>query len=167
LVRKTVNISVNTTANAASAHTHDSQPTDLTLSHVSPAPLRSRQNSSAKNVKATKPVMYIVSLVAKPSAISAPIAGGPQKPRPVEEAEHHHQQREADRREVDVLAGEAREVEVRRPDRQQHRGRERRHAPELLAQEVRHRDHRGAHQRGRQPGGEVGVAEEREQPAVR
>ena len=125
-------------------------------------PCRSRQNSSAKNVNATKPVMYIVSLVAKPSAISAPISARPPAPRPVEEAEHHHQQREADRREVDVLAGEAREVEVRRPDRQQHGRREGRHAPELVAQEVRHRDHRGAHQRGRQPGGEVGVAEERE-----
>src|SRR4051795_5770896 len=76
LVRKTVNISVKTTAKAASAHTHDSQPTDFTRAQVSPPPLRSRQNSSAKNVKATKPVMYIVSLVAKPSAISAPIAGG-------------------------------------------------------------------------------------------
>ena len=74
-----MNISVNTIANAASAHTQDSQPTDLTRSQVSPAPLRSRQNSSAKNVNATKPVMYIVSLVAKPSAISAPIAGGYQK----------------------------------------------------------------------------------------
>ena len=69
-----MNISVKTTANAASAHTQDSQPTDLTLAHVSPPPLRSRQNSSTKNVNATKPVMYIVSLVAKPSAISAPIS---------------------------------------------------------------------------------------------
>ena len=73
-----MNISVNTAANAASAHTHASQPTDATRAHVSPRPPRSRQNSRAKNVKATKPVMYIVSLVAKPSAISAPIAGGPQ-----------------------------------------------------------------------------------------
>ena len=71
-----MNISVKTPANAASAHTHASQPTDSTFAHVSPPLFRSRQNSSTKNVKATKPVMYIVSLTAKPSAISAPISAG-------------------------------------------------------------------------------------------
>ena len=157
-----MNISVNTIANAASAHTQDSQPTDLTRSHVSPAAvaLAPEQQREERERDEAGDVHRLLGREAerdqRPDRRRLPEA------RPVEEAEHHHQQREADRREVDVLAGEAREVEVRRPDRQQHGRRERRHAPELVAQEVRHRDHRGAHQRGRQPGGEVGVAEERE-----
>jgi hypothetical protein len=75
LVRKTVKSSVNVAANAASAHTQASQPTDLSFAHVSP-PRPSRRSSPAKNVNATKPVMYIVSFVAKPAAISAPTTAG-------------------------------------------------------------------------------------------
>src|SRR3712207_7798321 len=64
-VRKTVKSSVNVAAKAASAHTHASHPTERSAVRVGP-PRPSRSSSIAKNVKATKPVMYIVSLVAKP-----------------------------------------------------------------------------------------------------
>ena len=73
-----MNSSVKVAANAASAHTHASQPTERSFARVSP-PRPSRSSSTAKNVNATKPVMYIVSLVAKPSAISAPTAAGCQR----------------------------------------------------------------------------------------
>ena len=70
-----MNISVNVTAKAASAHTHASQPTERRAARVGP-PRPSRSSRIAKNVKATKPAMYIVSFVAKPRAISAPISAG-------------------------------------------------------------------------------------------
>ncbi len=80
--------------------------------------------------------------------------------RAVEEAEYHHQQRERDARDVDVLTGEAAEVQVRRPDGEQRAGRERGDAAEHAAQQPAERDHPGAHQRRRQARREVRVAEQ-------
>ena len=73
-----MNISVKVAAKAASAHTHASQPTERRAVRVGP-PRPSRRSRIAKKVNATKPAMYIVSFVAKPSAISAPISAGCQR----------------------------------------------------------------------------------------
>ena len=138
--------SVKVAANAASAHTHASQPTERTAAaRLAAAALAQEQEHEERERHEAGDVHRLLRREAerdqRPDQRRVPA------PRPVEEAEHDHQQREADRREVDVLAGEAREVQVGRPDREQHRGGEGGHAPELAAQEVGHRDHRGAHQR--------------------
>jgi hypothetical protein len=80
--------------------------------------------------------------------------------RAVEEPERDRQQRERDARDVDVLAREPAVVEVGGPERERGGGGERADPADVAAQERRERDHRGAHQRGREPRGEVGVAEQ-------
>jgi hypothetical protein len=77
----------------------------------------------------------------------------------VDPAPDHHDQRERDGGEVDVLAGEAAEVEIARAEGEEHRRGERAEAAEVAAQAPAQRDHRRAHERGGQAGGEVRVAE--------
>ncbi len=80
--------------------------------------------------------------------------------RALEEAEGDHEQRERDRREVDVLAGEAREVQEGGPEGEQRGGGEGADAADLPAQQVGERDHQRPHQRRGEPGAEVRVAEQ-------
>ena len=82
--------------------------------------------------------------------------------RPVEEAEGDDHQREGDGREVDVLAREAREVQVRRAEGERRGGREGADPAELAAQQVGEGHHQRAHQHRGEPGREVAVAEDRE-----
>ena len=80
--------------------------------------------------------------------------------RAVEEAEHHGEQPQRDARDVDVLAREAAEVQVGRPDGEQGRRGERGEAAEEGAQQPADRDHAGAHERRREARREVRVAEQ-------
>ena len=82
--------------------------------------------------------------------------------RAVEEAEGDDEHRERDGGDVDVLAREAREVQVRRADGEEGGGGERRDAAQLSPQAVEQRNHQRAHQRGGEARREVRVPEQHE-----
>ena len=83
-----------------------------------------------------------------------------QRARLVQEAEAGDGERQRHGREVDVLAREAAVVEDARADGEDDAGAQRGRAADLAAQEVGEGHQRDPHQGGREPGGEVAVAQQ-------
>ena len=91
-------------------------------------------SATRKNEPITKTVMNVVSLVANDGARQSADQRRVVLARPLQEAPDGDEQRERDRGDVDVLAGEAAEVQVARAEGEQHRRGERGAAAEQLAQ---------------------------------
>ena len=112
-----------------------------------------------KNVPPTKTVMYVVSFVAKLTASRPRTQRRVPPPRPLEEARTTTtSSARRQRRDVDVLACEAREVEEARAEAEHDRGDERRPSAELAAQEEGQHAVAVPDKRGREPDAEVADA---------